>query len=222
MRHLAMLIGISFASLILGVAPAQAANPQVRSMTKRSRFMLSAIAAVTALCLSAGINPVPASATLLENSHQHVVRTVVPDEEVCGITVTTTLDIVDNFQVRLGQSGFALLRGIDVGTITWTNEANGQSVTQFFAGAGKDLSVTDNGDGTITDRYEVTGVLTRLTSSDGATTQYVGRIVFVDVVDYNGTPTDPGDDVVLSTSIESVSGSLPDIAFCDFVTAGLT
>jgi hypothetical protein len=116
--------------------------------------MLSAMAVATALCLSAGISSVPASASLLEKNHKHLVLTV-PDHEICGITVTTTFDIVDNFQVRLAQSGFPLLRGIDVGTLTWTNEANGHWVTNFFAGAAKDLSVTDNGDGTITNRYHV-------------------------------------------------------------------
>jgi hypothetical protein len=192
-------------------------------MTRRSRFMSSAMAAATTLCLSAAITSVPASATLLENSHKHVVLTV-PDDEICGITVTTTLDIVDNFQVRLGPNGFPLLRGIDTGTITWTNEPNGQWVTHFFAGAAKDLSVTDNGDGTIAIRYHVTGV-ERLTASDGASTQSVGRIVFVDVWDYNGTPADPQDDVFVSNSVESVVGPHPGFGsdfFCDFVTAGLT
>jgi hypothetical protein len=183
--------------------------------------MLSAMAAVTALCLSAGINSEPASATPVENSHKHLVLTV-PDDEICGTAVTTTFDIVDNFQARLGPSAFPLHRGTDAGTVTWTNEANGQWVTQFFAGLAKDLSVTDNGDGTITIRYHVAGVLNRLTSSDGATTQDVGRIVFADVWDYSGTPTDPEDDVFLSNSIESESGALPGVAFCDFVTAGLT
>ena len=190
-------------------------------MPRRSGFMWSAMAAATALCVSAGINSAPASATLLENSHKHVVLTV-PDDDICGITVTTTYDIVDNFQARLGRSGIPVFMGHDSGTITWTNEANGQSVTNFFAGNSKDLSVTDNGDGTITIRFHVTGVELRLTSSDGASTQDVGRIVFADVWDYNGTLTDSGDDVFLSETIESESGAQPEIAFCDFVTAGLT
>jgi len=55
----------------------------------------------------------------------------------------------------------------------------------------------------------------------------VGRVVFVSVINYNGTPTDTSDDVTISTDIESISGPHPDLQsdgalFCQVVVAALT
>ena len=50
--------------------------------------------------------------------------------------------------------------------------------------------------GTITLRTAVTGVPERVRLSDGTIAiMDVGRVVFVSVIDYNGTPTDTDDDV---------------------------
>jgi hypothetical protein len=54
-----------------------------------------------------------------------------------------------------------------------------------------------------------------------------GRVVFVTVLDYNGTPTNTEDDVVLSEDIESISGPHPDLEsnftlFCDVLVPALT
>jgi hypothetical protein len=73
----------------------------------------------------------------------------------------------------------------------------------------KDRTATDNGDGTLT------------------LTMDVGRIVFVNLIDYNGTPTNVDDDVFLSSDVESLSGPHPDFEsdfelFCSVVIAGLT
>jgi hypothetical protein len=37
----------------------------------------------------------------------------------------------------------------------------------------------------------------------------VGRVVFVTVIDYNGTPTDTSDDEFVCQEIESISGPHP-------------
>ena len=170
----------------------------------------------------------PAAAQLVDRTHQHIVATI-PNDEVCGVPVTTTVDIINNSQERLAHSGFPLFKDTGSGTVTWTNPANGKSVSQFFAGVSdKDLTVVDNGDGTITLRTAVTGVPEKLTLSNGrAVTMDVGRVVFVSVINYNGTPTDISDDVTLSTSIESISGPHPDLQsdgalFCQVVVAALT
>jgi hypothetical protein len=52
-------------------------------------------------------------------------------------------------------------------------------------------------------------------------------VVFVTVLDYNGTPTNTEDDVVLSEDIESISGPHPDLEgnfalFCDVLVPALT
>lgn len=86
----------------------------------------------------------------------------------------------------------------------------------------------DNGDGTITLRTAVTGVPEKLRLSDGTILNMdVGRIVFVTVLDYNGTPTNVEDDEFVSGYIESISGPHPDLEsdfalFCDVVVPALT
>jgi hypothetical protein len=53
------------------------------------------------------------------------------------------------------------------GALTFTNLATGKSVTNFFASTSKDLTVVDNGDGTITLRTAVTGIPEKIRLSDG-------------------------------------------------------
>jgi hypothetical protein len=170
----------------------------------------------------------PAAAQLVERSHEHIVFTI-PDDEVCGIPVTTTIDIIENIHVRLAKSGFPLFQSTGRGTLTFTNPKTGKSVSFFFAGVNyKDLTVVDNGDGTITLRTAVTGVPEKLRLSNGTVVNMdVGRLVFVSVLDYNGTPTNTDDDVEISSSIESISGPHPDLEsdfelFCEVVVPGLT
>ena len=168
----------------------------------------------------------PAAAKLIERSHEHIVETF--DDVVCDIPVTVTVDIIDNIKVRLAKNGFPLFKSTGRGRVTITNPATGKSVVQTFSGATKDLSVVDNGDGTITVRTAVTGVPEEVTLSDGTVAiKDVGRIVFATVIDYNGTPTDVEDDVFLSQTIESISGPHPDAEsgftlFCEVVVPALT
>jgi hypothetical protein len=170
----------------------------------------------------------PAAAQLVERSHEHIVMTI-PDDEVCGIPVTTTIDIIENIHERLAKSGFPLFQSTGRGTLTFTNPKTGKSVSFFFAGVNyKDLTVVDNGDGTITLRTAVTGVPEKLRLSDGTILNMdVGRIVFVNVLDYNGTPTNVEDDEFVSGYIESISGPHPDLEsdfalFCEVVVPALT
>jgi hypothetical protein len=168
----------------------------------------------------------PAAAKLIDRSHQRIVETF--SEELCGIQVTNTLDLMFNEQQRLAKSGFPLFKSTYQGTATWTNPETGKSVTVHFAGASKDLTVVDNGDGTITVRTAVTGIPTEIRLSDGTVAlKDVGRVVFVTVLDYSGTPTDVEDDVLISQSIESISGPHPDVESgftlrCEVVVAALT
>jgi hypothetical protein len=169
----------------------------------------------------------PAAAKLVDRSHQHIVETI-EDDEVCGVPVTTTLDIILNEQQRLAKSGFPLFKSTGRSTVTFTNPATGKSVTLRSTGASKDLTVVDNGDGTITVRTAFTGIPEEVTLSDGTVAiKDVGRVVFVTVIDYNGTPTNVEDDVFISQSIESISGPHPDLEsegalFCEVVVAALT
>ena len=166
------------------------------------------------------------SAALVERSHDHIVETF--EENICGIDVVTTLDIIDNFQIRTNKAGFPLFKSSGRGTITWFNPDTGLSVEQRFTGTSKDLSVTDNGDGTVTVRFAVTGIPEQITLPDGTVAiKDVGRVVFADVIDFNGTPGDVSDDVFLSSTVESISGPHPELEsdftlFCPTVIDGLT
>jgi len=195
-------------------------------LPRNARFaVLSAVAAGGMLLAMVQ----PAAAQLVDRTHQHMVATI-PNQEVCGVTpVTVTVDIINNSQERLAHSGFPLFKDTGRGTFTWTNPVTGKSVSNFFAGVSdKDLTVVNNGDGTITLRTAVTGVPEKLILSNGKTvTMDVGRVVFVSVINYNGTPTDTSDDVTISESIESISGPHPDLQsdgalFCQVVVAALT
>lgn len=166
------------------------------------------------------------SAALVERSHDHIVETF--EENICGIDVVTTLDIIDNFQIRTNKAGFPLFKSSGRGTITWFNPDTGLSVEVRFTGTSKDLSATDNGDGTVTVRFAVTGIPEQITLPDGTVAiKDVGRVVFADVIDFNGTPGDVSDDVFLSSTVESISGPHPDLEsdftlFCPTVIDGLT
>jgi hypothetical protein len=169
----------------------------------------------------------PAAAQPIERSHEHIVLTI-PDDEVCGVPVTTTVDIIENIHVRLAKSGFPLFQTTGPGTITFTNPETSKSVTLRFTGAVKDLTVVDNGDGTITVRTAVTGIAEAVRLSDGTVAiRDVGRVVFATVLDYNDTPTITEDDEFISETIESISGPHPDLEsdgelFCEVVVPALT
>jgi hypothetical protein len=168
----------------------------------------------------------PAAAKLVDRSHQHIVETF--SDTVCDIPVTITIDFIANDQERLAKSGFPLFKSTGRGTVTFTNPETGKSVVNTFAGATKDLTVVDNGDGTITLRTAVTGMPEKIRLPDGTVAiKDVGRVVFVTVLDYNGTPTDVEDDVFISQTIESISGPHPDLEsdftlFCEVLVPALT
>ena len=152
-----------------------------------------------------------AAARPVERSHVHDVFTV-PDAEVCGIPVIASFNILSNETVRIGKNGFPLFTTTGVGTATATNPVNGKSTVVRFAGATRDLSVTDNGDGTITVRTAVTGLPEQIKLSDGTVAlRDAGRVVFATLIDYNGTPANADDDVFISQEIESLSGPHPDL-----------
>ena len=195
-----------------------------RGSRSARRAVLSALAACGMLLVMVQ----PAAAQLVDRTHQHIVVTV-PDDEVCGVPVTTTADIINNDQIRLAHSGFPLFMRTGRVTVTWTNPVTGKSVSNFFAGGlSKDLTVVDNGDGTITVRTAITGVPEKITQANGKPMiMDVGRLVIVSVINYNGTPTDTSDDVTISTDVESISGPHPDLQsdftlFCQVVVPALT
>ena len=96
---------------------------------------------------------------------------------------------------------------------------NGNFVTEHVLVLGKDLSVTDNGDGTLTVIQLSTGNATVYNSSGKAIGRNPGQVRFEFVVDHNGTP-DPTDDILLSeTLVKGSTGRSDD--FCEVVVPAL-
>ena len=195
-----------------------------RAKTRRN-YARTSLGLAAAACL-VGLTAAPAAAVKpFENVHERVTDTF--EEEICGIDVETTVSFVNHFISRTGKNGFPLFQGSGQGTTTWFNPETGLSVTLKNSGGFKDLSVTDNGDGTITVVTQTVGIPEEITLDDGTVAiKDVGRIVFSAVFDYNGT-TDPDDDIFISDEILSISGPHPEAEsdftlFCETVIDGLT
>jgi len=92
------------------------------------------------------------------------------------------------------------------GTESYTNLANGRTLTTVYNVPSKDLTVTDNGDGTLT--------LIAMTTGSVKVYGPEGELLFIDsgqmrvklLIDDGGTPTDPSDDQV-STDLGVIKGS---------------
>ena len=98
---------------------------------------------------------------------------------------------------------------------------NGNFVTHHDAVLNKDLSVTDNGDGTLTVILLSTGNATIYDASGKAIGRNPGQVRIEFVVDHAGTPEFPPDDILLSeTVIKGSTGRSDD--FCEVVVPALT
>jgi hypothetical protein len=82
-------------------------------------------------------------------------------------------------------------------TDVFTNLANDRFVTLFTSDMGKDLRITDNGDGTITILVLATGNAVVYGEDGKALGRDPGQVRFNILIDTAGTPSDPSDDVFL-------------------------
>jgi hypothetical protein len=199
------------------------ANTSAGSRRPHIRALLGIAAAA---CL-VGLTAAPAAAEKpFQNEHNRF--TISFEEELCGIDVETTVTVKEHLKGRIGDNGFPIFQGNANATVTWYNPETDRTVTLRDRSNVKDLSVTDNGDGTITVVQQVTGIPEEVTLDDGTVAiKDVGRIVLSTVIDYNGTPTDLEDDEFVSQEIISISGPHPDAEsdftlFCPAVVEGLT
>ena len=88
---------------------------------------------------------------------------------------------------------------------------NDLSVVEKTRVLNKDLHVTDNGDGTLTIVFLATGPSSLYGPDGKAIARDPGQVRFEFVVDHGGTPTDPSDDVELSsTQIKGSTGRSDD------------
>jgi hypothetical protein len=159
-------------------------------VTKRSRISL-----VCAVTLALGLAAAPASAKPIERVHFVDVGSEV-ESDFCGdLTVRIDFDVRGSFLLNPhGPDGLAYGMETVHGTVSFTNVANGKTLTSVFNNVNKDLKVTDNGDGTLTILILATGS-NKVYGPDGKLLfNDPGQIRFEILVDYGGTPTDPSDD----------------------------
>jgi hypothetical protein len=102
---------------------------------------------------------------------------------------------------------------------TWTNTITGEYVAVEIHYTGNDIAVIDNGDGTLTQVVQFTGV-TAMYDESGAVlgrSAGSGRVSFV--FDHAGTPADTSDDEFVSRTVLMSTGLTFD--FCGTIAAAI-
>jgi hypothetical protein len=140
-------------------------------------------------------------------------------EDFCGdLTVRVDFDLVGMFlENSHGRDGLVYFTETHHGFVSYTNLANGESVTVTFNNVDKDLKVTDNGDGTLTLLQTHNGVTTVRASTGKLLLKDTGTVRIEVLLDASGTPTDPSDDEVLEERVvkEQTGLTTEGRDFCD-------
>src|SRR5829696_3892256 len=189
----------------------QVSRLQGRTTTRfRAPLRTILLAVVAALAI-------PGGATARTIEHYHETFDFDATFELCGVPVDGHFEGVNT--VVIGDDGRELITSRR--TLEWTSLTTGRVVTFFGAGtASMSLGVTDNGDGTITSSYAVTGTQ-RITTEGRVLLVATGRIVFADILDLHD-PGDPDDDELVTTEVVAVAGPHSDVSFCDVVGPALS
>lgn len=165
-----------------------------RSFHAHRRLALGA-AAFTAALLGTGQQ---ASAQPIEHEHFHDESPPEVSTECPGLTLLIA-EVVDGSFLLVPHGPDGLAYGMEHvrGTTTVTNLATDKTFTINFNFATKDLSVTDNGDGTLTIEAISAG-RQQVFGPDGERLFIdAGQTAFSVLIDDAGTPTDPSDDEFL-------------------------
>lgn len=160
---------------------------------RRGVVITALVAAISMLAITAEARPLERERFVVSGSE------VI--EDFCDVEGLTVLEQFEDhvnitFNAR-GKDGLAYFTGTVHGWSSWTNTANGKTLTQVYNFVDKDQKVVDNGDGT----------LTILVLSAGGEKVYGpdGKLLFKDpgqtrfevLIDHAGTPSDPSDDEFL-------------------------
>jgi hypothetical protein len=121
------------------------------------------------------------------------------DDEVCpGLSLLVEVHVQGSFLfVSHGPDGLAYGSEQVRGTQSFTNVENGKTFTISFSNFTKDLTVTDNGDGTLTILGLSAGVQKAIGPDGEVLFIDAGPVFFEVLIDNAGTPTDPFDDEFL-------------------------
>jgi hypothetical protein len=161
-----------------------------------------------------GIGAAPADARVRDHFQFHDTFSEIVED--CGLTLRLDVDLrgmlLDNSH---GRDGLVYFLETLHGTVSWTNLANGLTMTEFINIVSKDLKVTDNGDGTLTVVFMESGVH-NVKGPDGKVERMdPGTSRFEVLLDHGGTPTDPSDDEELDFRvIKEPTGPNELVDFC--------
>jgi hypothetical protein len=172
-------------------------------MRGRSALLMIGVAVAGALVTST-----PATAKPLDKGRFHDVFTEFFTCESTGTPVQNDVDVWVNFNFnQRGSSPFPYHRESVHGTNVFTNLDTGGTFTNVFSVNGKDHVITDNGDGTITILVIATGGSRWYDTDGNFVLNDPGQVRFSFDVDYNGTPSDPEDDIEVPDSFQVVRDS---------------
>jgi hypothetical protein len=189
-----------------------------RSTSRRQRTTVKLLFAVTlSIVLSAAATPALAEPMEQGTFEQHFnfVR-----EGFCGdMDISIEGDDRGSSVARdAGPSRLPRFTSTHHGGATWTNLASGLAFTFEWHYASQDVSVTDNGDGTLSVVYQVSGP-ERIYGPDGQELVFFTGMMRVEaVIDHAGTPTEPSDDIFLYEDFLAGNGFPelhPPIDFCE-------
>jgi hypothetical protein len=159
-----------------------------------------------------------ASAEPLEHGEFHDEGTFI-EKDFCGVLGLDVQGsfVFDNRFLVNSHGKDALIYFQENYLVTTVFTANGNTVTSVERAIGKDLRVTDNGDGTLTILQLATGNATLYGPDGKAIGRNPGQVRFEFVVDHAGTPTDPSDDVLIEDHgmVKGSTGRSDD--FCEAV-----
>lgn len=172
----------------------------------RSRARI--LAALLGVALPTVVAAAPATARPVERGEFHFEDGGVINNfcDVRGFTLLFDFIVDGSFSVKShGPDGLLFYAEHSSISQTLTNPANDLSVRERTHVTDKDLQIIDNGDGTLTIQFLITGPSTLYGPDGKAIARNPGQVRFEVVVDHGGTPTDPSDDVELS--FEQIKGS---------------
>jgi hypothetical protein len=161
------------------------------------KWLRGLMVGVGVIALLLGVNLSPASAEQIEQGHYHDEDSGII-ENVCDVSgLTVRFDYVADgifVATRRGSDGLTYGGSTQHSTTTLTNVDNGKSLHDEFDAVSRDLSVTDNGDGTLTIVFLETGGDRWYGSGPQFLFTNPGQIRVEIVIPDGGTPGDPSDD----------------------------
>ena len=134
--------------------------------------------------LAVAAAPAALGAAPVDRFHDHFDVTI-EDYDACGFETTAHFVGQGVGRVTIGENGLEYVMSGGSFRSTFTS-ADGRQLIQEGAEASRDLTVTDNGDGTITETYSLTGTLFFRDTDNHVINRRAGKIVYTDTFDEEG------------------------------------